>query len=182
LTGRQRHATLPQERNRATSTAVANNATLTVNTMNSKLVQVLATIALLCAPMQSALAQAHVSESGLHTLRASVMPSNRLSSEAARTHGIPVADDHGVLNVVVLERRQGDERSVPAQISAIRTDLAGRAETIAMQEVRANSGVSCIGNFRVISSPTARFHIEALPERNVQALSVELEERFFVPR
>lgn len=150
--------------------------------MRSGLLQTLTAIALFGAPLQAALAQVHVAESGVHTLRASVVPSDRLSSEAAREHGIAVADDLGVLNVVVLERRQGAQPSVPAEISATRTDLSGRAETIEMREVRANDGVSYLGTFRVVASPTARFRIEALPAGATQTLSVEFEERFHVFR
>jgi len=150
--------------------------------MRSALLQVFTAIAFCGAPLQAALAQAHVAESGLHTMRANIVPSNQLSSEAAREHGITVADDRGVLNVVVLERNEGNQRSVPAEISATRTDLAGRPETIEMREVRANGGVSYLGSFRVVDSPRAQFRIEALPAGGGQPLTVEFEERFHVPR
>jgi hypothetical protein len=150
--------------------------------MRSGLLQVLNAMVLFAAPLQAALAQVYTAESGAHTMRASVVPSDRLSSEAARQHGIAVADDLGVLNVVVLERRQGAQPSVPAEISATRIDLSGRAETIEMREVRANDGVSYFGTFRVVASPTARFRIEALPAGVTQPLSVEFDERFHVTR
>lgn len=150
--------------------------------MHSRVLSLITAIALAGAPLQGALAQAHVAESGVHTLRASVVPSNMLSSDSAREHGIPVADDRGVLTVVVIERKQGGERSVAAQVSATRTDLAGRAETIEMREMRVNDGVSYLGSFRVVASPRASFRIEALPAGAAQPLSVEFEERFHVSR
>lgn len=154
--------------------------------MRSGLLQVFTVIAFFGAPLQAALAQAHVAESGGHTLRASVMPSNQLLSEVAREHGIVIADDRGVLNVVVLEVEQGEKqsgpRSVPAEISATRIDLLGRVETVEMREVRANGGVSYLGSFEVVDSPMARYLIEALPAGVAQPLSVEFEERFHEPR
>ena len=119
--------------------------------MRSALFSVITAVALLGAPLQAALAQAHVAESGVHTMRASVVPSNSLSSAAAREHDITVADDRGVITVVVLERKQGAETSVPAHVSATRIDLSGRAETIEMREMRANGGVSYLGSFRVVA-------------------------------
>ena len=159
--------------------------------MRSGLLRVFTTIALFGLPLQAAMAQAHEAESDGHTMRVSVVPSNRLSSDAAREHGIAVADDRGVLNVVVFERgddpstpaqSSATERSVPAEISATRTDLVGRAETVEMREVRANGGVSYLGSFQVVDSPMARYRIEALPAGVTQPLSVEFEERFHIPR
>jgi hypothetical protein len=152
------------------------------NPMRSGLLQALTAIALCGAPLQAALAQAHEAEAGVHTMRASVVPSSQLSSEAAREHDIAVADDLGVLNVVVLERKQGDERSVPAEISATRIDLVGRVETVEMREMRANDGVSYLGSFRAKDATVARYRIEALPAGVTQPLIVEFEERFHVPR
>lgn len=51
-----------------------------------------------------------------------------------------------------------------------------------MREMRANGGVSYLGSFRVVASPTARFRVEALPAGAAQPLSVEFEERFHVSR
>jgi len=149
--------------------------------MRSGWLEIFVTLAVLCLPLQAAHAQAHVTESGTHTVRASVVHSNLLSPEAARQHGISVADDRGVLNVVVLEGKPGHQQSVSAEVSAVRTDLVGRAETIAMREVRVNDGVSYIGSFTAEISPTARFRIEVLPVGVTQPLSVEFEERFFTP-
>jgi hypothetical protein len=150
--------------------------------MYSRLLSLFTAVALCGAPLHSAMAQAHVAESGAHTLRASVVPSNRLSSEAAREQGITVADDRGVLTVVVLQGEQGQQRSVPAQVSATRIDLSGRMEPIDMREVRTGGGVSYLGTFRVVTSPTARFRVEAVPTGASQPLGVEFEERFHVPR
>lgn len=150
--------------------------------MRSGLMPVFTAIAMFGAPLQAALAQVHVAESDAYTMRASVVPSNQLSSEAAREHGISVSGDRGVINVVVLERKQDAERSVPAKVSATRSELSGRVESIEMREMRANGGVSYLGSFDVVVSPTARYRIEALPAGAAQPLSVEFEERFHIGR
>ncbi len=150
--------------------------------MRSKLLQRLALAAVLGAALPLAWGQAHVAESAVHTMRASVAPSGALATESARAHGIDVAADRGVVNVVVLERGDAGQRPVPAEVSATRTDLAGRPETIEMREIRANGGISYFGTFTVHTSPTARFRISARPAKAGQPLTVEFEERFTVPR
>ncbi|MDQ3445989.1 MAG: DUF4426 domain-containing protein [Pseudomonadota bacterium] len=150
--------------------------------MRSKLLQRLASAAVLSAALPLAWGQAHVAESGVHTMRASVTPSAALATETARAHGIDVAADRGVVNVVVLERGDAGQRPVPAEVSATRTDLAGRPETIEMREIRANGGISYLGTFTVLTSPTARFRISARPAKAGQPLTVEFEERFPLAR
>jgi len=150
--------------------------------MRTNLLQRLALAAVLGAALPLAWGQAHVVESGVHTLRVSVVPSATLATETARAHGIDVAADRGVVNVVVLERGDVGQRPVPAEVSVTRTDLVGRPETIQMREVRTNGGISYFGTFTVHASPTARFRISARPAKAVQPLTVEFEERFFVPR
>jgi len=75
--------------------------------MRPQVLRFFVAITLLSAPLH-ALTQVHVDESGTHTMRVGVVPSNMLSGDAAREHGIAVSDNRGVLNVVVLERRQGN--------------------------------------------------------------------------
>ena len=150
--------------------------------MRSRVLQCLAAAAILAAALPLAWGQAHIAESGVHTMRASIVPSTALATESARAHGIEVAADRGVINVVVLERGDGGQRPVPAEVSATRTDLIGRPETIEMREIRANSGISYLGTFTVHKSRTARFQISAWPAQASQPLTVEFDERFHVPR
>jgi hypothetical protein len=128
----------------------------------------------------SALAQVHVVEGGAYTLRANAVHSDELPSSTASQHGIERAADRGVLNVVVLERRDGRQRPVRAQVHAARFNLLGQEEPIEMRAVEANGRVSYLGSFGFGPLRNMLFRVTATPAGSSDALTVEFEERFVV--
>lgn len=123
-------------------------------------------------------AQVQVTERGVYTLRANAIPSDRLPNSTASTHGIEPAADRAVLNVVVLERRGGQDRTVPARIDATRQNLLGQVEPIEMRAVRENDRVSYLGTFTFGPLRNQRFTVTATPDGSSESLTVEFDERF----
>lgn len=122
----------------------------------------------------------HVSEFGPYTLRASAIGSEVLPPGTAERHDIDRAADRGVLNLVILERRDGRQVTVPATVTASKDNLLGQNEEIAMREVRENGRVSYLGSFGFAPLRNLRFTITARPAGSSDTLRIEFEDRFLV--
>ncbi|MBA3625829.1 MAG: DUF4426 domain-containing protein [Methylibium sp.] len=124
----------------------------------------------------------HVSEFGPYTVRASAIGSEVLPPGTAERHDIDRAADRGVLNLVILERRDGRQATVPATVTASKDNLLGQTEEIAMREVRENGRVSYFGTFGFAPLRNFRFTITAQPAGSSETLRIEFEDRFVVGR
>uniref|UniRef100_UPI0017FC4AA4 DUF4426 domain-containing protein n=1 Tax=Methylibium sp. TaxID=2067992 RepID=UPI0017FC4AA4 len=122
----------------------------------------------------------HVAESGRYTLRANAIRSELLPAVSAERHGIRRAPDRGVLNLVILERRDGRRATVPARVTAVKQNLLGQSETIEMRRVDANGRVSYLGTFGFAPLRNFTFRITAQPEGSDEPLTIEFEDRFVV--
>jgi hypothetical protein len=121
----------------------------------------------------------HVVELEGYTLRANTMPGTSLSAEVAERYGIEHDAGVGLLNLVILEQRpDGQDVTVPAEISASQRDLLGHVETIEMRAIEANDDVSYIGTFDSAQQTHFRFAIEARPAGSDTTLTIEFEDRF----
>jgi Domain of unknown function (DUF4426) len=120
----------------------------------------------------------HLVKDGPYTMRASTLQSDSLTPAIAQRHGITVAPDRGILNVVVL-KQQGDTRvTVPTDITAISINLLGQTEPISMREVIENDHVSYIGSFGFQPLRNLRFVINAKPRGGIEPFALEFEDRF----
>jgi hypothetical protein len=117
-----------------------------------------------------------------YKLQASALRSRMLPAPAAERHGIDVAADRGILNVVVMKEQDGKQVTVPAEITAITINLLRQTEPIEMRKVIENEHVSYIGSFAYQPLRNLRFVINALPQGGVDPIALEFEDRFVVPR
>jgi hypothetical protein len=117
-----------------------------------------------------------------YKLQASALRSGMLPAPAAERHGIDVAADRGVLNVVVLKEQDGKQVTVPAEVTAIAINLLRETEPIEMREVKENDHVSYIGSFGFQPLRNLRFVINALPQGAIEPIALEFEDRFVVPK
>ena len=84
---------------------------------------------------------------GITALQASALRSGMLPAPTAERHGIVVAADRGILNVVVLKEEDGKQVTVPADVTGITINLLRQTEPIEMRKVIENEHVSYIGSF-----------------------------------
>lgn len=124
----------------------------------------------------------HVSEFGRYTLRANAVSSEVLAPGTARKHGIERAADRGVLNLVILERTDGGQAPVRAEVSATQDNLLGQAEVIEMREVEQNGRVSYLGTFDFSPLRNFSFTITARPIGGGEPMTVEFEDRLLRER
>jgi hypothetical protein len=117
-----------------------------------------------------------------YKLQASALRSGMLPAAAAARHGIDVAADRGVLNVLVLKEQDGRQVTVPADITAITIDLLGQTEPIEMRKVFENEHISYIGSFTYQPRQNLRFVIDASPRAGIEHLVLEFEDTFEAPR
>jgi len=124
--------------------------------------------------------QVHVAEFGRYTLRANAISSDFLPAGPAERHGIERAADRGVLNLVILESREGRQLTVPARVTAIKHNLLGQSEPIEMRAIEENGRVSYLGTFGFAPLRNFRFTITAQPAGSDAPLRIEFEDRFIV--
>lgn len=135
-------------------------------------------LALLLLVPLPAQGQAHEVRQGAHVLRSSNVSSLSLDATTARAHGIEPAQKRAVLNVTLLEQRQGVLTNVPAAaVQATVKDLTGREREISMRRVVSNDMVSYIGEFEFLPAQTLRFEIVARPGSGGEPLKLSYEDR-----
>lgn len=114
------------------------------------------------APM--AAQQEAVSRIGDVTVRASVVPTQSLSEEVARTYGLPRRPGTLMLLVGVRQGPEAQETSLPATVTAVATDLGGRRQPIALRELRSGELLDYVGTLEVTPPDTLRFDVTVVRE------------------
>lgn len=114
------------------------------------------------------------------SLRASPVLTSMLAPAIAQQYGITRAENTVLLLVAVRQGPEGDERSLPAIITASATDLRGNKQAIAMREVRTGELLDYIGTVETSLPETLRFDVKAV--RDGRALSTLQFNREFYPR
>jgi len=114
------------------------------------------------APAQPTQASARV---GDVTIRASLVPTTSLGTEAAARHGIAREPDTVLLLVGVRRGEGAAETSMPAAVRASVTDLRGRTRPLDLRELRSEAGpgeplLDYAGTVAVSPPDTLRFEIE----------------------
>lgn len=103
-------------------------------------------------------------------VRANAVATTNLSEAVAKQYGVSRDDTTVMLLVGVREVVDGQETSLPAQVSARAVDLLGKRQTPQMREVRSGapgSGagqgfIDYVGSFRIAAPETLRFDVEVM--------------------
>lgn len=133
--------------------------------------------ALLLVSTGAACAQSHTQQFGAYTLQSSSVNSEHLSVEAAREHGIEPGPGVAVLNVVVQKNDSG--KTVPAQVEARVSGLAGVVNQIPMRETRAQGRVAYTGTYPILPRQVVDITVTARLEGAAEPLSMTYRERMW---
>ena len=118
---------------------------------------------------------------GEFVVRASTVPTPRLSPAIAQRYGVG-RDPRTVLLVVSLREGTGaTERSVPGTVVATATDLLGRRQPIALREVREDGFLDYVGILHVAMPDTLRFEVDVRIDGAAPA-NLRFHRDFFPPR
>lgn len=134
---------------------------------------------LVLAASNPAWSQAHTRQFGDYTLRASTVGTQNLSAETAREHGIERSPRRAVLNVTVLKKEAGVERTVPAKVQVYARNLAEHRRDIDMRETVAGSFISYMGTYDFVHGETLDFTVSAQPEGSAKPLSMSFRDRMW---
>ena len=121
-----------------------------------------------------------VSRIGDVTIRANAMPTASLGAQIASQYGIARDDKTVMLLVGVRQGSDAQETALPAQVTAIATDLRGRRHEIAMRELRSGDLLDYVGTVEVSPPETLRFEVTVVREGG--ARSTMQFSRDFYPR
>jgi Domain of unknown function (DUF4426) len=122
-----------------------------------------------------AAAQVQEARQGDLLLRSSTVASDRIDPATASAHGIDPSPTRGVLNVVVLNERDG--QTLKAQVKATSVNLAGVTQDIPMREVRAEGRVAYMGSYEFLPREVVDFEIHAQPLKPADAPPLVLRYR-----
>ena len=137
-------------------------------------------------PAAAAAPQEAIVRAGDLIVRASTVQTSMLGEAVARQYGIARGDSTVLLLVAVRRGPEGNETSLPARITATATDLRGRQQSIAMQELRsgdpaAGSAAPLLhytGLVEVDLPETVRLELSVVPE-GAAPIPVQLSRDFF---
>ena len=135
--------------------------------------------AALAASALLAAAQSHEVSEGDFVLRSSTVTSQQIDPTSAARHGIEVAPNRAVFNVVLL--RGADRQPVPAKVTASSRNLAGMRSKILLREVREDEWVSYVGSFDFVPREVLDFVVEAQPAEGEQQPVLTLSYRDRMP-
>ncbi|HZH43671.1 MAG TPA: DUF4426 domain-containing protein [Lysobacter sp.] len=109
-----------------------------------------------------------IARSGAATVRATLLPTDRMAEPMARQYGIARGEHTVLLLVSVRTGAEGEERSLPARVRATVTDLQGRARPLVLRELKVGEGDAALvdhaGTFVIEPPETLSFALDVQPQ------------------
>lgn len=98
-------------------------------------------------------------KSGDIRVYANAMVSSQLNAEMARQYGITRSASRALLHVVVREGTPGQDKTLPATITAVAIRKSGERSTINMQITREGQDVYYLGELNIAKNEAVNFEI-----------------------
>jgi hypothetical protein len=124
-------------------------------------------------------AQEHTRRFGEYLLRSSTVSSENLSAQSARANGINRDPHRAVINVTVLKKSAGVDRTVPARVQVYAYDLAGRRRFIDVHEIAAEGRANYLGTYKFEHGEVLTFTISAKPAGSEKTFSMTYRDRLW---
>lgn len=121
-------------------------------------------------------------QSGNLTVHYNALATTDLSPEVAHQYGITRSASRALLNVAVREGVPGEDKAVPAIVTAAATNLNGQRQELNMREVREGEAVYYLGETRIADKETLTFEIIIATEGAESPLRASFQQQFFVSR
>jgi len=117
---------------------------------------------------------------GGYTVHYNAFTTATLTPEIAKAYGIQRSKFRGMLNVSVIEEKEGTTgRSVPARVDVKAVILTGQSTPLPMREIKEQDAVYYVGEFPVQNEEKVNFVIEATPEGATETFVIHMEQQFF---
>lgn len=121
-------------------------------------------------------------QSGNLTVHYNALVTTDLSPEVAHQYGITRSASRALLNVAVREGVPGEDKAVPAIVTAAATNLNGQRQELNMREVREGEAVYYLGETRIADKETLTFEITIATKGTESPLRASFQQQFFVSR
>jgi hypothetical protein len=132
----------------------------------------------LLAPM-AVLAENSTTAGGF-TIHYNAFPTATLTPEVAKAYGIQRSKVRGMLNVSVIEEKEGTTgTSVTADVNVKTVVLTGQSTPLSMREIKEQDAVYYVGEFTVRNEQKVNFVIEVTPSGSTETIVVNMEQQFF---
>lgn len=129
----------------------------------------------------NARAQVHEQTFDSYVVRANAIAAASLPERQAREHRIEATPNTGVLNVVVLRRSDEAGATVPAEVRAWITAIAGVEVPVEMRAAVANGRVSYLGTFDIPARQSdVQFRIWVRPEIETRSFEFRFEDKLAI--
>ncbi len=116
-----------------------------------------------------------------HTIHHSVITTDSLTPEIARTYNIQRSKNRGMLNVSVIKNVPGTTgEAVPAEIKASSVNLTGQVNDLSLREIREGQAIYYIAEFGVTDQETLKFNLRVKPQGAPQSYKAQLSHQFFI--
>jgi len=131
---------------------------------------------LLC--LASTFVHAQFLKSGDIRVYANAMVSSQLNAEMARQYGISRSASRALLHVVVREGTPGQDKTLPATISAVAIRKNGERSNINMQVTREGQDIYYLGELNIVKNEAVNFEIITQVEKQKPMRMTFLQEFF----
>lgn len=128
--------------------------------------------------MASTLVHAQFLKSGDIRVYANAMVSSQLNAEMARQYGITRSASRALLHVVVREGTPGQDKTLPATITAVAIRKNGERSNINMQLTREGQDVYYLGELNIAKNEAVNFEIITQVE-NQKPMRMTFLQEFF---
>ena len=117
---------------------------------------------------------------GKFTIHYNAFTTSTLTPEVAKAYGIQRSNRRGMLNVSIIEEKEGAlATSVKGQVAVKMVALTGQSTALPMREIKDQNAVYYIGEFPVQNEEKINFVIEVTPEGSGETFLIRMEQQFF---
>lgn len=126
--------------------------------------------------------QQNMIQTGDVTVHYNALATTDISAEVAHQYGITRSASRALLNVAVRKGVPGEDKAVPAVVTAAATNLNGQRQELRMREVREGDAVYYLGETKIADKETLTFDITIATEGAGSPLRATFQQQFFVSR
>jgi hypothetical protein len=117
---------------------------------------------------------------GDYVLHFNSISTSELEVDVAREYNISRSKSQALLTVSILRKEDGSSGiPVPGEVTVTANNLTGQIKNLIVRQIREGDAYYYIGDVSVANNETLVFNIEAIPENEVDKLSVRFMRQFY---
>lgn len=118
---------------------------------------------------------------GDYVVHFNALTTDQLNQQIAEQYDIVRSDRRAMLNVSILEKRDGDTNvPVPGSVTTQAINLTGQLKDMPMREIREGDAIYYIGETAVSDGETLVFTIDVTPINDPSRYTVRFKKQFYV--